>query len=176
VGVDISDDELAAAPAGSYDAVLTADLVHGLALGERFDVALSWQVLEHVESMSRALASIKHALDPGGRLLAQVSGGRSAFALAARLIPASTHQRLLSRLLGEPKEAHFPTRYNACTASALGELMESWASAEIIPYFRGATYFDFNRLLRAAYLAFENRLAHGRWADYATHYLVIAER
>jgi hypothetical protein len=43
-----------------------------------------------------------------------------------------------------------------------------------VPYYRGAHYFDFP-VARSVYLAYENAIARRRAADFATHYLIVAQ-
>jgi SAM-dependent methyltransferase len=176
VGADISTAELAAAPSGSYDATVAADISYPLPIEERFDIVLSWQVLEHVPSMPTALRNISDVLDPGGWLFAQLSGARAVFALLTRVVPYPVRVRLMTRLLDEPEENHFPTRYDHCLATDLRQLLSSWSSAEVVPYFRGATYFEFSALLQRAYLRFENVLAERSADTMATHYLIVSQK
>src|SRR5918992_14177 len=85
VGLDISAGELAAAPAGSYDEAITGDVADfEPALERRFDLALSYQVFEHVRPLPAALENIRRYLKPGGRMVAQLSGTFSVFGVANR--------------------------------------------------------------------------------------------
>jgi SAM-dependent methyltransferase len=175
-GLDVSADELGAAAEGSYDDTVVADIGKPLPIRDEYDVVISWQVLEHVKPIDRALESLRAALKPGGTMLAQLSGSRAAFALLARVLPHRVRVVAMSRLLGHPPEEKFPTYYDRCTATALRRMLASWTSAEIIPFYRGAVYFSFWRPLQRLYLAYETRVSVKPREDFATHYLIVATR
>lgn len=176
VGTDIDAAELAAAPAGSYDLAIAADATQPLPVDERFDLILSWQVLEHVDSMASTLEAFHGALADGGTLLAQLSGSRAAFAVLARALPHRARVLIMSRLLGHAEEEKFPTRYDACTDKELRALLGSWSTVEIVPFYRGGSYFLFSGALLKGYLAYENAVARRQLRGLATHYLVVATR
>lgn len=177
VGLDVSGNELARAGAGAYDETIVGDVSTALpSLAGRFDLAISWQVLEHVSSMRGALATQRAALAPGGRMVALLSGTWAVFALAARVIPYRMSTQLQARLLGIAPEEKFPTRYDGCTDRALRRLLEEggWASWEIVPRYKAGGYLRFSRALQRLYLVYENWAAYAPRVDLATHYIVDA--
>jgi SAM-dependent methyltransferase len=176
VGLDSAADELAAASPDAYDETIVHDITRPLVLERGFDVVISWQVLEHVESVPAALENIQRALRVGGTLLAQLSGRYAAFALLARVLPHRLRVWLMSRRLGHVQAEKFPVRYDHCTARDLERLLEPWSSREIIPFYRGATYLSELRLLQRVYLGYESALAGRDARNFATHYLIIAKR
>jgi 2-polyprenyl-6-hydroxyphenyl methylase/3-demethylubiquinone-9 3-methyltransferase len=176
VGLDSSAEELAAAPPGSYDEAIVHDITKPLGRDQEFDVAISWQVLEHVESVPAALQSLRSALRVGGTLVAQLSGRYALFAIAARLMPHRARVRVLSRLLHEPMQEKFPTRYDRCWAAALERLLTPWAEYELVSFYRGASYLTPLRPIQRAYLVYESALARRDARNFATHYLIIAKR
>lgn len=176
VGTDIDQDELDAAPPGSYDLAIAADATRPLPLDERFDLIVSWQVLEHVGSMDGALRALHGALDDGGTLLAMTSGSRAVFAVLARMVPHRLRVIAMAKLLGHHDEEKFPTAYDRCTDAELQELLSGWSSVEIIPFYRGGSYFLFSKPLLKAYLTYENAVARRDRRSLATHYLVVARR
>lgn len=177
VGLDLSAGEFERAGAAAYDEILVGDICTPLppASGP-FDLVLSWQVLEHVPSMRAALETQKSALVPGGHMLAMLSGARGLHSVAARLIPYRVSTALQQRLLGQPPENKFPTRYDACTDRALRRLLDEggWSSWEIVPYYKAGGYLRFSHKLRATYLVYENWAERRCSANLATHYLVEA--
>jgi len=174
-GLDISAQELVAAGSGAYDETVVSDITQRRPeLEERFDLVLSWQVLEHVGSMSAALENMHAYLRPRGRMVAQISGTFAPFALLARVIPHSISRRLMQRLLGARPEEKFPTRYDRCHASALEPLLAGWSQHGIVPQFKGGAYFSFSRPLERAYLVYENWAERSGRADLATHYVIWA--
>ena len=178
VGVDLSGDELAAAPEGSYDEHTVADIgtLQDHLVG-RFHLIVSWQVLEHVRDLGAAIVCIRAYLKPGGTFVAMFSGSRSAFAAINRVVPFRVGAPMVSRVMGRSSSNPvFPAYYDRCYASALDELLVDWADVRIAPFYRGAGYFRFSPILTRAYLAFEDRVAAGGREDLATHYLVVAMR
>lgn len=177
VGLDVSGDELRRAEVGAYDEILVGDICRKLPSTEnRFDLVVSWQVLEHVPSMRGALATQHAALVPGGRMVAMLSGAWAMHALAARVIPYRMSTWLQARLLGMVPEDKFPTRYDCCTDRALRRLLaaEGWSSWDVVPLYRSGIYLEFFRPLLRAYIVYENWAARGPRANLATHYIVDA--
>jgi SAM-dependent methyltransferase len=175
-GLDAAPGELAAAPAGSYDATIVHDITAPLPAGPPYDLIVSWQVLEHVSSLPRALGHLRAALRPGGALVAQVSGAFAFFALAARALPHAARVRLMRRLLGSPAEEKFPTHYDRCWASALDRALAGWSWHALHPHYRGASYLTMSRAATRLYLAYEDVVARMAVRNLATHYLVLATR
>ncbi len=160
---------------GDYDLRLIAgasDLQTGLV--GTVDLILSWMVFEHIPDMTTAFTCFHAYLKPGGCLMARFAGRWAFFAVAGRLIPYSLRLTLLSRLLSQPAADHFPTHYRDCTPRRLQPLLADWSTHEVVPYYRGATYFEFSRVLQHLYLSYE-ALAM-RSSSLATHYEVKAVR
>lgn len=177
IGLDLSQSELEAAPPGSYDEAIEGDITeHNPALRSSVDLAVSWQVLEHVAPMRLALANVHSYLRPGGRLVAQVSGGHALFALLNRAIPHRLAAAGMKHLLGRDPKTVFPAQYDDCTHTALTRLLTDWSQVRIVPRFAGATYFGFIRPLQWAYLKAEDSIARRGHPNLATHYLIIADR
>jgi SAM-dependent methyltransferase len=177
VGLDVSADELERAGPVAYSEVIVGDICQPLPPDAgRFDLVLSWQVLEHVPSMRAALATQASALVPGGRMLAMVSGAYGFHSVAARIIPYRFSTALQQRLLDQQPENKFPTRYDACTDRALRRLFDEggWSSWSITPYYKAGGYLRFSRKLQFLYLVYENWVARRRYANLATHYLIEA--
>ena len=89
-GLDVSVDELDRAGPAAYDERIVADIAHASAdIQDRFDLVVSWQVLEHVASMRAALDAQYRALADGGRMVAMLSGALGAYALLALSHPST---------------------------------------------------------------------------------------
>ena len=177
VALDRSAAELAAAPAGSYDEVWVRDVTERVPeLVGRFDLAVSWNLFEHVRPIDAALAYVRAYLRPGGRLVALLSGAFAVFAVANRLVPGELGRRVMQRLHGRDPDTVFRSYYDRCWYGALETVLRSWSEAEIVPLYRGAEYFNFSPLLRRAYVRYEDWAAEGGHRNLATHYLVDAVR
>jgi SAM-dependent methyltransferase len=175
-GLDIEPEELEAAGPDSYDESIVADITTPLGRDEEFDLVLSWQVLEHVTPLADAIENLRRSLRPGGTLLAQLTGSNAAFAAVGRLLPQRAKLWMTTRLLGHREEEKFPTQYDRSSHRALARMLEPWSRFEIVPFYRGATYFRFSRPLTRAYLAYESAIERRRARNLATHYLVVAQR
>ncbi|HEY5475970.1 MAG TPA: methyltransferase domain-containing protein [Tepidiformaceae bacterium] len=177
IGIDLSERELAAAPPEAYDRVIVADVSeHQPDLEGCADLVVSWQVLEHVARLDDAVSNIHSYLRTGGLLVAQLSGGRSVFALINRVIPHRVAKLVMKRLLRRDPASVFPAPYDRCTYSALSRTLESWSDVLIVPRYRGAQYFGFLPPLQTLYVRIEDLIARGNHRDLATHYLVVARR
>ena len=177
VALDEAREELAAAPAGSYDEVWVRDVTVPVPeLAGRFDLAVSWNLFEHVRPLDAALANVRTYLRPGGRMIALLSGAFSAFALGGRLLPTRAAAVLMERLLGRDPGSVFRSHYDRCWYGALVQLLSGWSQAEVVPLYRGAEYFNFSPALRGLYLRYENWACTGRHRNLATHYLLDAVR
>lgn len=178
VGLDVSPRELDKAGPRAYDEAIVADVsewVQGLA--GRFDLVLSWQVMEHVKPLDVAFENLRSYLRPGGRLIAQMSGTFSVFGLANQLLPHRVGMWVLTRLVGKDPEEVFPAHYHRCWASALQRILAGWGKGEVIPLYVGAMpYFRFSNLLRALYIGYEEWTFLGDRANVASYYVVDAMR
>ena len=177
IGLDLSERELLAAPEGSYDRVVVGDVTtYEPTLAGTADLVVSWQVLEHVAPLDKALANVHSYLRPGGVFVAQLSGGWSAFAILNRTVPHQWAKATMARLIGRDPESVFSAPYDRCTYSGLRLCLRGWNEVRILPRYRGAEYFRFLPLLESFYLEYEDLIVRGRHKDLATHYLVVARR
>lgn len=179
VGLDLSGDELVAAGPEAYTQAVEADatVLQG-ELVDRFDLVISWQVLEHVRDLRQTIENVRLYLRPGGTFVALFSGSWSAFGIVNKVLPHKLGKRIVEPIMHR-KEANtpvFPAYYNQCYASALERIFTPWGDADIRPLFVGATYFSFARPVMRAYLLYENAIASRQVANLATHYLVTATR
>jgi len=177
IGLDLSGRELMAAPPGSYDRIVVSDVtrfqpeLRGCA-----DLVVSFQVLEHVAPLEDAISNIRSYLRPGGLFVAQLSGGKSAFALVNRAIPHRLARMMLEQLLQRDPDTVFPAAYDRCTYTALARMLEGWSGFRIVPRYIGAGYFSFLPALQTLYIRIEDLIVQGHHKDLATHYLVVARR
>jgi SAM-dependent methyltransferase len=175
VGLDESESELMAAGPGAYDELLVADLTTRLP-GQvgRYDLVVSWQALEHVEGLRRALENVRCYLRPGGRMVAMMSGRWALFAVGNRVLPRRIAVPLVAVLMRREVDSVFPATYEHADHAGLSALLAPWSRSEIVPYWRGAEYLNQLPRLQRAYLAYENLAARGARPNLATHYLLDA--
>jgi SAM-dependent methyltransferase len=176
-GLDISREELERAPAGSYDATIVSDIstprpdLHGA-----FDLIVSWQSLEHVRHVDRAIANLRRYLRPGGRAVVQVSGSFSVFALLNRALPGRLGSRVVERVMKRSHDSVFRAHYHLCHYDALAREFSCWSDVKILPRYRGAEYLRFAPPLQRIYIAYEDWAARRVARNLATHYLIAAVR
>jgi len=179
VGVDVSADELRAAGPDAYSEMVAIDATQlAPELEGRFDLAVSWQVLEHVSDFGAVARNIRRYLRPGGTLVARFSGARAVFSIANRLLPNRMGAILVDRIMGRTKSNQpvFPAPYDGCNPRAIERNFAEWSEVVLTPVFTGATYFQFSVPLMRVYLVYENLIARVPVAGLATHYLLVARR
>lgn len=179
IGLDVDADELSAAATGEYDRTIAADAAMTIpGLAGTVDLAISWQVFEHVRSLEMVLDNVHGYLKPGGTLVSLFSGRWSIFAMVNRLLPKRIGFPIVDRVSRRTarNKPIFPAFYDGCSYTALSRLMGDWQSVEIIPLYNGAVYFSFARPAMRAYLAYENTIRRLGWHNAATHYLLVATR
>lgn len=124
-GLDISAEQLALAPPGSYDEVIVGD-VTTVQLPPRFDLVFSVTVLEHVADNRAALKNLVSALAPGGSMLHYVPSALAPFAVVNRLLGNRIARKLLFALYPEARErSGFPAYYHLCVPSWMRGLCQA---------------------------------------------------
>jgi len=89
VGIDLSEDALAANP--SVDEKLIGDLQTYPLPPESFDMAVCWEVLEHLQRPVDALDNLIGSIKPGGKLVLGLPNVFSPKALVAKFTPQFFH-------------------------------------------------------------------------------------
>lgn len=179
IGLDLSEAELRAARVGVYDEIVVGDAARPIGgLEGRIDLAVSWQVFEHIRPLRAALDNLHTYLLPDATLITLVSGRWACFSVINRIVPDRIGHPLVARLnrREEMNRPVFPAYYDQCSHRALGQALEGWSSVTILPLYRGATYFGFSSLLTRLYLSYENATVRHTLANLATHYLVVATK
>ena len=100
VGLDVSQTELAQAPAGAYDAIVVGDAA-AVEIPGQYDLVFSRSVFEHVENPRDAFANLARVLAPGGMMTHVVPCRNAPFAIANRWLgnqrPADCSSRFSRR-------------------------------------------------------------------------------
>lgn len=177
VGLDISRSEMEKAPTGSYDEAFVEDVTARVrGLEGRFDLIVSLFVFEHVKPLDAALDNLHGYLSEGGRLIAQMSGAFSPFALVSRAIPHRAVAWLVRRLGVRDADTVFPAHYHRCWHGALTRMLSTWSEAKVVPLHTGAHYLQAAPPLQAAYIGYEEWAYRGEHQNLAAWYLVSARR
>lgn len=144
VGIDVSDEELARAPASAYDEVVVADICD-TSLADRADLAVCMTVIEHVASAKFAIASLARLVRPGGTVALFVPCRNALFARLNLLLPEAVKRYVLHGLY--PASVHFAgfrAYYDHCTPSEL-EAVVRQAGLHLVEkeVYHWSGYFDF---------------------------------
>lgn len=176
VGLDVSEDELARAPVGSYDETALADATIRVPSFEgRFDVVLSRWLLEHVRPVDVALENFRSYLRPGGRFAAYLAGRYSIGAIANRVLGPRLSSAALSHLTSRTPDSTFPAHYESCAYRSLVRMGQPWTDWEVVPIYENARYLDFSRFLQALYITYEEMLMRYDRRNLATHYIILGD-
>ncbi|MGH2559517.1 MAG: class I SAM-dependent methyltransferase [Thermomicrobiales bacterium] len=174
-GLDVSPNELEAAGPGAYNETWVQDAARRVPeLEGRFDLIVSWQVLEHVRPLDAVFANLHAYLRPGGRVVAMLSGKFSAFSVINTVVPQPVGIWAMHRLLGRDPASVFPAYYDRCWHGAIARVLTDWSEVEVVPCYVGAVYFSFSGLLQRCYLAYEEWAVRNAHHNLATHYLISA--
>ena len=150
-GLDISTDELAAAPYRAYDQTISADVSAGPIPGQ-YDLIYSKTVLEHVRDVRSAILNMTAALAPGGVMIHYQPGRYSSVAVANRLLGNRLARKILFAIFPEKRHGSgFPAYYDLCTPSRIERTCFD-AGLEVVQTrcFFCHSYFNFITPLHAA--------------------------
>lgn len=176
-GLDLSAEELAAAPAGSYDATIVGD-VGSVPLAGPYDLIVSRTVLEHVPKTATAIRNLAGALAPDGVMAHFLPCSNAPFALLNRMLGPQISSRLLWTVFPQNRRvAGFPAYYDECTPSRFRRSCES-AGLEVVelnPYF----YSDYGRFFLPIHVADTARqllMMRLRADDLAESFTIVARK
>lgn len=145
VGLDISADELAAAPAGSYDRTIVADLTKFHGDGDA-DVVICQSTLEHVDDAPGAVRAIGSCLKPGGTALIFLPCRNALFARINLLLPEALKRRILFTIYPHADDGHygFPALYDKATPREYREMAQAGGLQVVeTKLFWKSSYFHF---------------------------------
>jgi 2-polyprenyl-6-hydroxyphenyl methylase/3-demethylubiquinone-9 3-methyltransferase len=146
VGLDISQEELAAAPDGVYDRTIAADLCTYDGSGDA-DAVVCQATLEHVADAAGAMRAIAAIAKPGGRVFVFAPSRNALFARLNMMLPESMKRQILFFVFPHKAAGHdgFSAHYDQCTprriealARASGLEVEErhlfWTSSYFMPF------------------------------------------
>lgn len=177
VGIDLSAAELEAAGPKAYDERVAADVTWSVPeLHGRFDLIVSWHVLEHVSDLRRTAGALRTYAADGGRLVALFSGRNAVFARVNQVLPDWLGARTVAAVRRRPREEVFPAHYDLATRDGALTAFSEWDRVTVRPLWRGADYFERVPRVREQYLRYEDWALRTGRHNLATHYLLVAER
>jgi 2-polyprenyl-6-hydroxyphenyl methylase/3-demethylubiquinone-9 3-methyltransferase len=175
VGLDISADELALAPPGSYDETIVSAAERRVPdLVGRFDLIVSYGVLEHIQDVPPAVANFRAYLKPEGKFVGFLAGRYAAFSIANRLIPFWLGRRLVTRWMRRDIDTVFRAYYDHCDSRGLQGAFSDWNEVEVVPLWAGRPYFGRIPGMLSLYMRYEDFVKSHGWNRLATHYVVTA--
>lgn len=177
IGIDISQEELNAAPPGCYDQMICDDITRPTALPHA-DLAISRSVTEHVTDPGAMYVNILRALRPGGILISYVPNKFAPYALVNAALPNQLTKVLLSFFHWESKEeTGFPARYRHCYPSRLEALLlgAGFRNVQIRPSYR-SEYGNFFLPLHASELAWQLFTARLNQRNLCETFTVVAQK
>lgn len=126
VGLDISTEELDAAPLGIYDRKIVHDLC-SFAGNCDADAVVCQAVLEHVPDTANAMRALSTMIKPGGRIFIFIPSRNALFARINMAFPENLKRRLLFFLFPQKAEGHdgFKAYYDHCTPSEIERLAKA---------------------------------------------------
>lgn len=125
IGLDISREELVAAPPGIYDEIIVHDLCTFQGDGGA-DVAICQALLEHVPDTAGAFRALASAVKPGGRVFIFAPARNALFARLNMALPERLKKSLLFAIFPSKATGHdgFKAYYDLCIPSKIEELAD----------------------------------------------------
>jgi SAM-dependent methyltransferase len=175
VGLDVSETELAQAPAGAYDAIVVGDAA-AVEIPGRYDLIFSRSVFEHVEAPRTAFANLARALAPGGMMAHVVPCRNAPFAILNRWLGNRAARRLLFTIFPD-KEDHsgFRAHYRDCTPSHFERMCRECGLevVRITPYYNSG-YTSFFAPLYTLEMLRQALMCALRQEDFAEAFSIVA--
>lgn len=145
VGLDIDPEELDAAPAGSYDATVCADLTRYRGRNDA-DLVICQAALEHVRDTEQAFAALATIPKPGGRVAIFVPSRNAVFARLNLLLPETVKHFLLFGIFPDKPREHegFKAHYDKCTPKHFTHMAHKYGfQIELQKSYFMSSYFSF---------------------------------
>jgi len=175
VGLDVSEAELAQAPAGAYDAIVVGD-ASSVEIPGRYDLVFSRSVIEHVEDPRAVIANLAGVLASGGIMAHVVPCRNAPFAIVNRRLGNRLARRLLFAIFPE-KEEHsgFQVHYRDCTPSRLARICRECELevVQVTPYYNSG-YTSFFAPLYTVEMLRQALMCSLRQEDLAESFSIVA--
>ncbi len=144
VGLDIDPEELSRAPQGAYDETICTSIT-SFKGNHDADVVICQALLEHVNGVEAAFASISSILKTGGVALIFVPSRNAIFARLNLLLPQSVKKAVLHSIFPHTqRDQGFPAYYDKCTPSQFKKLAARHEMDVVDEkYYYTSSYFSF---------------------------------
>jgi 2-polyprenyl-3-methyl-5-hydroxy-6-metoxy-1,4-benzoquinol methylase len=174
-GLDVSETELAQAPAGAYDEIVVGDAA-AVEIPGRYDLIFSRSVFEHVADPRAAVANLTGVLARGGFMAHVVPCRNAPFAILNRWLGNRVARRLLFTIFPEKEDdSGFRAHYRDCTPSRLARICRECdlEVVKIIPYYNSA-YTSFFAPLYTLEMLRQTLMCCLRQEDFAEAFSIVA--
>lgn len=142
IGVDVSREELDAAPPASWDEMVCDSAETFVRPGEA-DLVISRALVEHVPNPVSMFRSVHASLKPGGETLHFIPNRNALFAVLNRMLPHEAKRKLLYTLYPMSRNhLGFRAYYRRCSPAAIRTLLGGigFRDVTVTPYF-SSNYF-----------------------------------
>ncbi len=133
-GLDLSAEELAAAPAGAYDEAIAADATKFVGRGDA-DLVISHCCFEHLPDTEGGFRTVASMLRPGGLAVIYNPSRAALFAKVNLLIPEGVKRWFLARLPDGGGHGGWPAVYDRATPMQF-EILAYRAGLEVVAVHR----------------------------------------
>ncbi len=133
-GLDLSAEELAAAPAGAYDEAIAADATRFQGRGDA-DLVISHCCFEHLPDTEGGFKTVASMLKPGGQAVIYNPSRAALFAKFNLLIPEGVKRWFLARLPDGGGHGGWPAVYDRATPKQF-EILAYRAGLEVVTVHR----------------------------------------
>jgi SAM-dependent methyltransferase len=144
IGLDISENELRAAPEGAYDAVIHADIASYCGKQDG-DLILCGALLEHVHNVEEAFKGMRSLLKNDGKAVIFVPSSNAVYAKINLLLPEKIKKTILYTLFPQTQKAQgFKAYYDRCTPRDFKKLAFQYGfEVEELQCYFISSYFSF---------------------------------
>ena len=134
VGLDLSAEELAAAPAGAYDTAIASDATKFVGAGDA-DLVISHCCFEHLPDTEGGFRAVASMLKPGGQAVIYNPSRAALFAKINLLIPEGIKRWFLARLPDGGGHGGWPAVYDRATPKQF-EILAYRAGLDVVEVHR----------------------------------------
>jgi 2-polyprenyl-6-hydroxyphenyl methylase/3-demethylubiquinone-9 3-methyltransferase len=145
VGLDIDQSEMDAAPSGTYDQMICADLTRYVGQYDA-DLVICQSALEHVRDTERAFSALATIVRPCGHIAVFVPSRNALFARINLLLPERFKRFLLFNIFPHKAEGHegFRAYYDRCTPRDFRAMaLRHGFKVELEKFYFTSSYFSF---------------------------------